>query len=313
MMTFQLASMILSSALLTGWGSSSAGLSADRGIDIADELNMIVPPDCSGTVGGIQDAPQIAADLKPQETDAEAGDEPEKADPAHELLDRLETAAADLESFTAEIIYENWDDLLGRREIRQGKIIYQIDPDTDAKNFAILFESLTVNQRRQTRLRHFVFRDRWLAEIDHEAKQFIKRELVPPGRQLDPLKLGEGPVPLPIGQPKDEVLKRFKATLIDPPDDELALLRGLDEVDGLRLIPREGSPEARDYQRIDLYYDRATSLPVGINVIEANSNRKTVRLRNMQRNPELTDEQVEQLSIDEPDPREWSIDIRPLN
>ncbi len=309
MMTFQFASMILSSALLTGWGPPPAERWADGGIESADDVTMIPAPDFSGTAWGIQDAPRIAADLKPKE----AGDEPEKADPAHALLDRLETAAADLESFTAEIIYENWDDLLTRREIRQGEIIYQIDSETDAKNFAILFGSLTVNQRRQTRLRHYVFRDRWLAEIDHEAKQFIKRELVPPGRQLDPLKLGEGPVPLPIGQPKDEVLKRFEATLIDPPGDELALLRGLVEVDGLRLTPREGSPEARDYRRIDLYYDRATSLPVGINVIEVNGNRKTVRLRNMQRNPKLTDEQVERLSIDEPDPREWSIDIRPLN
>lgn len=307
MLMMNLASMMLSWSVL--FGLPGSGPPAESRV-LPGPVSPPSEPHFSGPseAGPIERAEQADAEVANRDEDGGA----EGAETAEELLERLEEAAGDLHTFTAEIIYENWDDFLERREIRQGEIIYQIDPDTDAKNFAILFESLTINQRRQTRLRHYVFRDRWLAEIDHEAKQFIKRELVPPGRQLDPLKLGEGPVPLPIGQPKEEVLKRFEVSLIDPPGEEIPLLRGLKNVDGLRLVPREGTPEAKEYQRIELYYDRTTNLPVGINVIEINDDRKTVRLGNLQRNPELTDTQTAKLSIDEPDPRDWSIDIRPL-
>jgi len=248
--------------------------------------------------------------------DEPAPDDPPNADdafPVHQLLDRVESSAANLESFTASVYYETYDDLLDRREIRLGKLIYRItrpdDAERDITSFAVLFDSLIIGARRSNRMKHYIFHDRWLAEVDHEARQFIKRELVPPGRQLDPLKLGEGPIPLPIGQPKDEVLARFEVTLIERPDD--GPLAKLDNVDGLLLIPREGTPEADEYRRVELFYDQETNLPVGINAIELNGNRKTVRLSDVKRNPDLTDEQLQHLSIEEPDPRRWSIDVRP--
>jgi hypothetical protein len=235
------------------------------------------------------------------------------ADPIDETLQRLEAGAADLKAFTATIYYETYNDLLDRREIRTGEIIYRIqrseDVARDITSFAVLFDALTIGQRRSERLKHYVFHDRWLAEIDHETRQFIKRELVPPGRQLDPLKLGEGPIPLPIGQAKSEVQARFDVSLHPLPDE--GPLARLENVDGLLLIPKAGTPEAQDYQRIELFYDRDTNLPIGINAIELNENRKTVRLSNVQRNPDLTDEQLSKLSVEEPDPRQWSINVQP--
>lgn len=237
----------------------------------------------------------------------------ESPDPVHEILDRLEASAADLDAFTATIFYETFDELLDRREIRTGEMIYRISPQDDSAgtvtSFAVLFESLIIGQRRSDRQKHYVFHDRWLAEIDHENRQFIKRELVPPGRQLDPLKLGEGPIPLPIGQPKDDVLARFDVSLHEAPED--GPLSRLDNVDGLLLIPKANAPQAEQYRRIELFYDRDTNLPVGINAIELNDDRQTVRLRNVKRNPELTEEQLQNLSVEEPDPRQWSIDVRP--
>jgi hypothetical protein len=231
--------------------------------------------------------------------------------PVADLLDRLERSAGDLEAFTAKVRYTKESFLLDRAETRRGEIVYQVDRARDRKRFAVLFDSLVVGQRLERgRLRHYVFDGRWLAEIDHESRQFIKREIVPPGKTLDPLKLGEGPIPLPIGQPRREVVARFEVELLDapPPDGPLG---ALDDVEGLVLVPRPDRPEAEEYERVEIFYDRATLLPAGIVAVEVNGDRKIVRLDALERNPALDAAALAKLDIDEPDPRQWRIDVRP--
>lgn len=250
------------------------------------------PPCCAGHAGG----DHKHNDKQPQNPEA--------------LLERLEHQAGDLNAFTADVLYVHYDDLLARRETRTGHIIYKVDDVTKQKSFAVLFNRLIVGQRAQDQQKHYIFADRWLVEVDHENKQFIKREVVEPGRQLDPLKLGEGPIPLPIGQPKDEVLARFQVSLIDRPKD--GPLSRLQNVDGIRLVPKEGTSEAEEFEQVDLYYDRDTCLPLGIIATERNGNTKTVRLDNVAHNPELNEEQLAKLSVEEPDPAEWAIDVERL-
>jgi hypothetical protein len=227
----------------------------------------------------------------------------------NDLLDRLEKSAADLRSFTGNIQYEKEDPLLGRKELRAGNLIYHHDPESREKSFAILFEKAIINGRQSGEAKHYIFNGRWLAEVDHNNRQFIKREIVPPGKQLDPLKLGEGPFPLPIGQPKADVLARFDVTVASMPSE--GLLKILQNVDGVSLAPKPGTREAKDFTKVDLYYDRETLLPVGIRTTEVNGDRKTVRLLDVKRNPKLTADQLAKLDIKEPDPRTWRIDVRP--
>ena len=52
-------------------------------------------------------------------------------------------------------------------------------------------------------------------------------------------------------------------------------------------------------------------LPVGIDMLQANGNRKLVRLTNPQRNPELDETARRKLSIEDPDPAEWAVSIVP--
>ena len=228
-------------------------------------------------------------------------------DPVDELLEKLERAADDLRDFSANIRYDKWDAVLERTEIRTGKVIYQVDQADGSKRFAILLERLIVGNRARNQRKHYIFDGSWLVEIDHDAKVFIKRQIVAPDKQFDPLKLGEGPFPLPIGQPKDEVLARFDVQRIDAPKE--GLLKNLSDVYGLRLTPKPNTPEAEDFQRVDLFYDRQTLLPTGINVLEVNGDHKTVRLRNLRRNQGVDEDK---LSIKTPDPKQgWHIDVRP--
>jgi hypothetical protein len=232
--------------------------------------------------------------------------------PAVKLLDEIEHAADDLHSFTASILYEVEDALIGETQMRKGEVIYRLEPESGGRSVAILFDEFIQNRRKREQLSHYIFSDRWLVEIDHDQKLFIKREIAAPGEQFDPFKLGEGPIPLPVGQPADEVLKRFDVSLTDLPED--GPLRKLEaaKVDGLRLVPKPDTPLAEDFTRIDLFYDRRTRLPVGVNVIESNGDRKTARLDEMVRNPALSETQRAKLSIEPPDPKQWKIDIRPL-
>lgn len=236
---------------------------------------------------------------------------PQVSPQINDLLDRLERSAADLSGFTADIAYEKEDATLGRRELRTGTLIYRLDQTAGDKSFAVLFDSTIIGRSKRDEPRHYIFNGRWLAEIDHVNKVFIKREIVPPGKHLDPLKLGEGPFPLPIGQPKSEVLARFDVTAADLPKEGMLKVFKPEDVEALLLVPKPGAKEAQEFAKVELFYDKATLLPVGIKTVEANGDRKIVRLTNLQRNPVFSPEQLAKLNIQEPDPREWRIDVRP--
>ncbi len=238
-----------------------------------------------------------------------AASQPDDADPTEELLARLEDAAEGLRDFQADITYYRWDSVLERQEIRTGEVIYQVRPGSDgSKRFAILLTSVIVGKRKRDQQKTYVFDGSWLVEIDHDNRMFIKRQIVPPDQDYDPLKLGEGPFPLPLGQPRQEVLSRFRAGLLDRPQDEtLARYLPDESVEGLLLVPVPSTPQADQIAQVEIFYDSATLLPVGLSLTETSGDRKTILLRNLKRNEGIDEAK---LSIEEPDPREWDIDVR---
>jgi hypothetical protein len=229
--------------------------------------------------------------------------------PTDALLERLERSHADLRDFQARIVYRKWDNVLKRQEIRTGELLYQVKPG-GTKRFAILLEKLIVGNRSRDHRKHYIFDGSWLVEIDHESKLFIKRQVVPPDKQFDPLKLGEGPFPLPVGQPREEVRARFNVRVLhEPQDEELAERLAGREVEGLLLVPKPDTPQADELEQAEVFYDRDTLLPVGVSLTEANGDRKTVVLTDVKRDAGVDETK---LSIVEPDPRDgWRIDIVP--
>ncbi len=235
--------------------------------------------------------------------------EPPAAEGVEDLLDRLDRSTDDLRDFQAEITYWKWDGVLQRNEIRHGEVLYQAEGALHGRRFAILLRTVVVANRKRDQHKDYIFDGSWLVEIDHDARLFLKRQIVPPGRQFDPLKLGEGPFPMPMGQPRSEVLARFEVNRLAAPTDEALAgrLEGM-TVEGLRLIPKPGTPEAKDVERLELFYDSATLLPAAISMTESGGDRKTVLLRNTRRNAGIDESR---LDIHDPDPREWRIDVRP--
>jgi len=234
---------------------------------------------------------------------------PTSSDPAVALLDRLETAGNLLRDFRADITYYLWDSMLERREIRGGEIVYVVSPDDGSRRFAILVTSVSVGNRRNNQNKRYVFDGSWFVEIDQDNRMFTKRQIVAPGERFDPLTLGEGPFPLPVGQRRKDVLARFEVSVLEGTRHEV-LARFLEgrKVEGLKLVPRPSTPQAKEIAEVEIFYDAATLLPVGIVLTETNGDRKTVMLRNIERNRGIDESK---LSIEEPDPKEWQIDVRP--
>jgi hypothetical protein len=159
-------------------------------------------------------------------TDKPASQEIKTAD---DLLSRLETADKDLKSLDADIQYDRVFSLTDDRHIRTGKLYYIDSKAKDDKGqsapgsrkFAIQFDSLRLgDQPKRPEEKLMVFDGHWLIEKMPSEKQMIKREIVPAGKAFDPLKIGEGPFPIPVGQRREDILKRFTADLL-PAEDGL--------------------------------------------------------------------------------------------
>ncbi len=297
-------------ALLSHFVVICAAIASTFAAGPSDDGSPVSPPAANSPA-------RVDAPIKDEPQVPEAAQDPEarEIDPAVDsLLTTLETAAADLRDFSAKLRYDKWDPVTNRWEIRAGELLYEVKPG-GAKRFAMLFDTYIVGNRKQTRKTTYVYDAGWLAEIDYESKQFIKRQIVAPGKEFDPFKLGEGPFPLPVGQARSEVLQRFDVSLIGPPEDDQ--LKDLQNVDGLRLVPRPGMPEAKEFERVDVFYDKDTHLPVGISLIETDEapndgvdlrEKKIVRLRDVKRNEGIDGSK---LDIAEPDPNEWAISIEP--
>jgi hypothetical protein len=259
--------------------------------------------------GAIDHDSQSAGDEARDDTVAQQ-DEGAGAPTPEELLDRLEAAATDLNSFQANISFRETDAVFGGVTIRTGQVIFVSKTEEAGKRFAILFKQEIKDGALRDYNEHFIFDGEWLVQKNFDNKDFIKRQVVPPGDEFDPLRLGEGPFPLPIGQKKADVVARFEvgsATLPDDEKDYLASKLEDDGVWGLTLVPRAGTTEAEDFEKITVFYDRATLLPAGIDVVRTGGEREQVLLLSPVRNGGV-DESVLDTTVPESG---WRVDIRP--
>jgi len=236
--------------------------------------------------------------------------EKRKPETAEDLLDRLEEDAETLEGLSGTIRVDKLEFLTGDVLQYIGTVHYRIDPQDGAKQFAVLFNRKGTNDEFRDREEWWIFDGMWLVEKNFAEKAFIKRQIVRPGETFDPLRLGEGPFPLPIAQKKADVLERFDVRLIDVPQDEglIAKVKKPEDVYGLELTPRPGTPEAEEYRKVHVFYDRETLLPEAVDAFKTNDNRDTVILSRQVRNPDV-DESVFDTSIPPAD-EEWRIDVR---
>jgi hypothetical protein len=136
-----------------------------------------------------------------------------------DLLAALEEADAGIKSLEGDLRYDKVFGIAGDRQVRTGKLWFVDRRDQNAgkpggRKFAIRFDKLQVGPRVQDEQKIMVFDGEWLFEKLPAQKEMIKRRVVAHGEAFDPLKIGEGPFPLPIGQKREDILARFEAQLL---------------------------------------------------------------------------------------------------
>ena len=134
------------------------------------------------------------------------------------LLDAMEEQGRTMKDFTASATMEKFEALTDEREVRRGRVVV-LGPTGKDREIGIVFDELIDSTGRgSTDARRFVFRGGWMSEFDPTKKQVIRRQLAPEGESFDPLRVGEGPFPVPLGQPKKDVVREFIVTMGTLPD-----------------------------------------------------------------------------------------------
>ncbi len=191
---------------------------------------------------------------------------------ADELLAALEEADKGLKTLTADLIYDRTFATAGDQQSRKGKLYFVVSGSGDnggprgsdaassaSRKFAIHFDTIIIGGRTDTDPRQYIFDGQWLLEKYPKDKRATKRQVVPPGEKFDPLRIGEGPMPIPIGQKRADILGRYAATLLAASDgldanEEKDLIEFVAGSYQLKLVPRPERASEEKFTEIRLWY-----------------------------------------------------------
>lgn len=196
-----------------------------------------------------------------------------------DVLDALHVRGQTLREFVAEVTLAEIDEATQLESVRTGRVWYQKQKDDD--RIRVAFDQKLEGRFARDEKIEYLLDDGWLVDRDYRRTIEVKRQVLRPGEKVNLLKLGEGPFPLPIGQPKADVHKEFEVTKGPP---------GKDAPKGsvrVTLKPREGTRLATKFNLIDVWVDPHTNMPVRIEALDVNeTTRRQTDLKNIKVNPQ---------------------------
>lgn len=244
---------------------------------------------------------------------------------ADDLLSALERADQGIDTLSATVRYDRLFKLTGDRQIRDGRLYFRQGPAPEGakkrpRSFGVHFKTLLLDDRLSDDPQIFVFDGAWFVEKRPAEKRFTKREVARAGEDFDPLKVGEGPMPLPIGQKAADIKAKYRAELLDPTDglsaEQIAGLPLLNKWWQLRLTPHPvavepGKPRPREeFKEIRLWYQQDTLLPRMARTTSRGGDESFVTLLDLEINKPLP---PEALDASEPPASEgWDVQIERL-
>jgi outer membrane lipoprotein-sorting protein len=183
---------------------------------------------------------------------------PSSGDPKIDgILDRLEEKGRAIKGLACKLTYKFVTvEPVEDAQTKEGELLYSVDQPNS--KFLIHFDRLVAEGVSAERHEYFVFDGQWLVERNDKARTVIRRQVVRPGEQIDPFKLGKGPFPLPFGQKREDILKNFKVIA------EKYEIGDPVNTDHLRCLPLPNTELAAKYSRVDIFVSRDLELPVRI-------------------------------------------------
>lgn len=228
------------------------------------------------------------------------------------LLDRLEARGRTMRDFSASVVVEQFDALTEEREVRRARVVMTGGEGKKKAIGIVIDEFIDASGRGATDGRRFLFEDGWLIEMDPARKQVVKRQLARAGESFDPLRLGDGPFIVPLGQPRAAVEREFVVSDASVPDHGFfkSLRSAADGLRALHLVAREGTEAHRTMRSVTLVFDGTTLAPRGVEVLKPNGDTERVLLRESAIDGGLDAKQAEVITL--PDMNGWRVDERPL-
>jgi len=236
-----------------------------------------------------------------------------KVDPgAKKILDGMETAGARYAAVRAEVVYKVINTTLGDSEQRTGWVCYQkaktvTDPKTGKKKttpakFRIHFATLQQGEGPVGKNEvDYAFDGRWLTVAKAAIKTVTRYQVTPKGREPKSLKIGQGPFPLPFGQRTADMVRYFECTTrearkYDPKGTAY-----------LKLVPRTEHRKQFNFDRLQMWVDTKTHLPVKIVSRDKSQNLTTVTFAKVDTGVK-PDAKIFRI----PKPFGWKLVIKPL-
>lgn len=226
-----------------------------------------------------------------------------------EVLDAVDRAAVETTVVSARFVSTRTDALTEESERRTGDLVVS-GQGVNRRAAILVRDFIDGTGRLERENRHFVYGEGWLTEYVPGEQRATSRQLALPGEDYDPLRAGEGPIPLPVGQRRADLERGFSCELATWPAD---IARGSDAaVVVARLTPRDGTSAARELASVLLAWDRLTWQPVAVWAQSTDGSTTLVQLRDVALNGAVDESFTALLSAPILQGGEWSVDRRPL-
>ena len=219
------------------------------------------------------------------------------------VLDALDVRGRSMNQFVADVTLSENDEATQAGSERSGRVWYHKRQGND--RIRVTFDQKAEGRFSKPDKIEYLLDGGWLIDRDYKRAIEVKRQVLRPGEKVNLLKLGEGPFPLPIGQPKEDVHREFIVSKGDP------AMEGPKGTSHIALKPRESTRLAKKFAQIDVWVDPQTQMPVRIEALDANeTTRRTTELRNIKVNPEppLGDQDFALPKVDE---SKWELHTEP--
>jgi hypothetical protein len=231
-----------------------------------------------------------------------AGSEPASEPRVHAVLQRLEQRGDSVKDLRSKIEWQVLDRVIDDKQAKFGELLFKRDKPHDM--FLVRFHRTVVEDQVIDKPEEHLFDGRFYIEKRDATKTVIKREIVRPGEQFDPFKLGQGPFPLPFGQKEAEILEKFTVSFVEPAKDDPA------GTSHLKLLPRPTAQDMADkYKELHFFVDNKLDLPVKVVADQKDDKLVTVLFSDIRVNTGLAGSAF---AIQVPDDATWSVSVESL-
>ena len=245
----------------------------------------------TGTAGAASQPAAAVGDLTPDSS-------------IDQILDALKARGDNLKTFTANVALEEKDPGLGNPSTQSGRVLYDNSRAGKNARIRVTFDQVDEDGKIRKEKHEYLLDGEWLTERSFRENSQIRRQVLAPGEKMNLLKLGEGPFPLPIGQPKEEVQKQFEVQKIVPAkDDPPGTVH-------IRLTPKPDTRFAKQFKKIDVWVDLKTHFTNRIDVIDPNGiAAKSTKLTDIKVNEPIKDDDFKLEPIDA---KQWKMIEEPF-